>query len=611
MEKSCCAQLSRLIRKRESLTPMEQTEIAVSINKLVRENPRLALQEDSQGFLPLNEAIKNNLPLACIEILLDACPAETIVKMHYNHQQGQFDSPIRSANTPQVIEFLTERAVSYLHSTLQTDGWESVQYFFMFHSNIELVVRRLVEEFPGFLTKRWHFNRHRSRGHDDSEKMLALHCAVEQHAPINILRILVSSYPKALEVTTHWKKDTPLHLAIRVGYLDMNPDVLLLLSSAKSLRFYNDEGKIPLHSYLDCEGRPSLQVVQSMVELCPPSVRTAVKPNSGSTPLHLACNRSFAANLNLQVIQFLVDRYPRALVMRDSVGCTPLLGVCHFVPGEDVLPLIQLLVEASPESVRQLDSAGNTVVHRYLLGSGSPSLSIVEYLTSVYPGSLRIRDKVKKMTPIDIACQRSQVDIVRYLAQQYPETLKSHSPAGTQTPLHTVCSMFERSWSPFPDAPNGSESILALLSILSISEKVVLAKDSNGQTPLHLLSKAGAPREFLQIIVEKFPATTSAKDDNGRISLHAAIEYDCDASHNDTICYLLEAYPLGVHDMDNNDMTPLMLACERNACVSTIYKLVKVDPIASRGLEWSQVPRESPNVHSSFLSAIGRLLLGK
>lgn len=607
MEESYSLKLARLIRKRENVSLKEQMEIALELLKLVKENPRLAVQEDSQGLLPLHAAIENNLPLECIKILLEPCPADTVVKVHYSHQYGQFYSPIRAAKTAQVCEFLAERAVSYLRSTLQENGWKAVQSFFVTHCSFEYVVRRLVEEFPEFLAERWHFFQSISCDNGIDVRMLPLHCAILQQAHINILKMLISAYPKALEVTRYWKKDTPLNLAIRDGYVD--PDVLRLLCTSKSLQICDSDGEIPLINYLNYEAGPDLLVVQSMVELYPRSARTTNR--SGLTPLHLACNKASTYFYNLQVIRFLIEVYPRALVMRDSFGCTPLHGICHFA-GQDVLPLMHLLVEGSPEGVRQLDSSGNTVLHRYLLGLTWPILSVVEYLTNVYPGSLQVRDKVKKMTPLDIACTQSQVDVVRFLIRQYPETLESRSRTGTGTSLHTLCSIISK----FPDAASHeSESILTILDILSISEEAVLAKDRHGQTPLHLLSKAAAPREILQVLVNKFPATLSARDNNGRIPLHSAIQGCCDfyyieASHDDTIRYLLEAYPLGVRDVDNNDMTPLILACKQNACVSTIYQLVKIDPIASRGIGWSQVPRGSPNVWSSFRSAIGSLFFG-
>lgn len=136
------------------------------------------------------------------------------------------------------------------------------------------------------------------------------------------------------------------------------------------------------------------------------------------------------------------------------------------------------------------------------------------------------------------------------------------------------------------------------------------AKNSLGCTPLHLLARGGASREFMQIIIEQFPTAAGVKDNDGRIPLHAAVEACSTApsegahAHGDIVHYLLKTFLLGVHVADSNGVTPLMLSCELDVSLDIIYELVKMDPMSNKEtFEWSQVPhpfRRSKNLSSSI-----------
>lgn len=604
--------LARLIQKREeTVTVYNQNLLVRELMKIATKNAELFQRLDFDGLLPLHVAMENELPLEMIKILAEAYPRGVI--MLYNpYQDGREwrQSVIRSARTVETLEYLLDQAIRYLHSTLSS-GWDEIQMFFAFHYNMVDVIQRLVEEFPDFVKQTGHFHYALHEG-----TKLPLHFAVQNSAPMAILELLVSSYPQAL-TTRDYDGSTPLHIACQLGYV--SPNIVQLLASSKSLRVVDKDGSLPLHMYCDQQTEDAilnLQVVELMVERFHKSARKLNR--DGRTPLHLVCQGPDVENL--PVIRFLAQAYPRNLTIPDSTGCTPLVVACQWA-GEESLPVVQYLVEASPQSVQRLDAFGMTVLHRYCHSAHPVRLSIIQSLVNAYPDALMIRDKIRRLTPLDIACgEGGDLDVIRFMVEQCPEVLESdgNDDDNSGTPLHTVCLQAGQPYLPGGCRFGRSPRVLtAILQILAISEKAVEAKDSLGRTPLHLLSSTGASRDLLQVIIERSPTVVAkARDGDGRIPLHAAIEGFANhcttpedrAFYEETVRSLLELYPLGVHATDNNGMTPLMLACEKNVSLSVIYQLVKVDPLSSRGLEWSQVPCECKD-ESSTISRWNEILL--
>ena len=109
------------------------------------------------------------------------------------------------------------------------------------------------------------------------------------------------------------------------------------------------------------------------------------------------------------------------------------------------------------------------------------------------------------------------------------------------------------------------------MKIMAISEKAVKVKDDLGRTPLHWLAfSGGVTPESLQVLVDKCPDLLLITNNNGRIPLHAALEgyfvshTSTLAHYHQTVTCLLESCPSGVHVRDNEGMTPLDFACEKN-----------------------------------------------
>jgi ankyrin repeat protein len=312
---------------------------------------------------------------------------------------------------------------------------------------------------------------------------------------------------------------------------------------------------------------------------------------------------------------------------------TPIFVAVQHAREENV-PVIQYLAEACPQSVSQLNGLGITVLHWYFTSCcGNPNASVVQALFNANPNILGIKD-MEGFTPFHRACQESRdLCTMRFMAGKCPEMLESDSEDEIGTPLHTLCKSMNgacRWCRPFRqdrDFPREKcqhhlrAPTLEAVRILAFSEKAVKAKNSAGLTPLHLLCGSGESREVLMILLNQAPSAARARDCNGQIPLHSAIEgYARDAYpggikeslYEETIQCLLEIFPLGVQ-VANNDkgMTPLMLACEFDLSLSIIYQLVKTDPISNRH-GWSQVSHKYKANDSAvtgltcFFSHLGR-----
>jgi len=593
-EDRSCIELARLIQRNDEqqVSVEDQIRQEDALMKIASQNPGLLQQADREGLLPLHAAVENNAPLGMVEILATRFPNAMVVK----YLKHGLQSVIRRARTAAVRDYLLEQALRYLHASLQ-DGWGEVQSFFTFHHDMVDVVQCLVNEFPGLMSKKGNLD-------DDWRTQLPLHYAVGNKAPIEILELLVSAYPKAL--TTKDSTGTPLHIACSVGH-EQELQAMEILATPNALRVYDNAHMLPLHRYCErLSGDYNLQVVELMVKRYPKSVRNLDRKQM--TPLHHVCRVPSVENL--PVIQFLTLAYPWNLKVADFDGSTPLQTVCQWSQ-QDSLPVIQFLVEASPESAERLDSCGNTVLHRYCLLASHIELSIVEFLVNVYPDALQIKDKIRNLTPLHIAVEKAtDIDVIRFMAHKCPEVLESDGDA-SGTPLHTVCASMEKLHWHGVDCNSECSCqdfrvrSLAILEIfLALSEKAVEARDSLRQSPLHILAREGSSRDFLKVLAERFPSAFSLKDCDGRIPLHIAVE-NCALEPSvttmaqlqqvfleATLQHLLEAFPLGVHIVDHTGKTPLMLACEGNVSLNVIYLLVKTDPISNRGLEWRQVPHE-------------------
>jgi len=133
---------------------------------------------------------------------------------------------------------------------------------------------------------------------------------------------------------------TLLHYACE--YTPQNSDLIQFLlqqNPSAASNIFRRTGYTPLHAV--CEGEPTLQVVQLLVNANPKALTT--QDSWGDTPLHMACGNG----ASLEVIEYLAHQSPETCGIQNKDGETPLDFCKETDQSEDV---INLLAKLTPQS---------------------------------------------------------------------------------------------------------------------------------------------------------------------------------------------------------------------------------------------------------------------
>lgn len=202
-----------------------------------------------------------------------------------------------------------------------------------------------------------------------------------------------------------------------------------------------------------------------------PSVLVAGAETMGdynTTPLHLA-----ARNCPPDVIEQLLAIAPHTVRMEDSFSWLPLHYGCANGASIEVL---QILVDAYPESRTSSDKRGRTPLHFALGNTQRPaSPEVVQLL--VQNGAAALCSDENGMLPLHYACAYGiSKEALAVLTEASPESIMARDTKG-RTPLHFAMGNADRAASPS-----------VVQHLLTINMSIVNLADKDGLTPLHLLS---------------------------------------------------------------------------------------------------------------------------
>jgi ankyrin repeat protein len=194
----------------------------------------------------------------------------------------------------------------------------------------------------------------------------------------------------------------------------------------------------------------------------------------GCTPLHIICRDN--SHVTLNIVELLIDAYPDSLRHEDNKGFTPLHKLCRNEDLDDKevgLKILKLLLEKGPESARHATiTAGVLPIH---IAAAYQTPKFCRILIEAYPTSERLAMSVGVL-PFHVACQYNNVAIAEYLYQLYPESIHVADIGGNHPIHHAFIGLKER---------NSHESSIELVQfLLGCNPGVVLQKRQN-KLPLY------------------------------------------------------------------------------------------------------------------------------
>ena len=341
-------------------------------------------------------------------------------------------------------------------------------------------------------------------------------------------------------------------------YIQRNPKEVMLLDG---------RGRTCLSSA--CAKNPPRAVVSAMVKACRYGTE-AIRDKSGKTALHNALN--YGASMD--IIQELC-RSTQLLQTSDHSSNTPL----HWACKQNMHDMIQVLVEAHPDSACTSNSAGKTPLHVALLSK--VSWRIIELLVLACPKSVSV--PCWGHTTLQLAIESgADYPTQKLLVTTCPDMVEARDSRGRsmlQCALQNCCSN--------PD----------ILSLLISSKEKVLEYDSSGRTALHVtLSRHEVNYLIIKLFLDVAPEASQVTTKSGQHPLKMAFQqYTKGINQLNARSNSLEYRRAVINwwrivrlllDATGPNKTNLQTALESNAPLEVVQRLVEENP------EQAVVPNE-------------------
>jgi ankyrin repeat protein len=390
-----------------------------TIQHLVREWPESLQQTNDKHQLVLHSAAANeNLPLEVFRFLVDSHPrairekdvwgrtplltavawgAPTIDRVRYLMEQ--FPPALRErdndGNLP-IHAAANNRSLSVGHIRCLVEGWPDSVRDRHGHGQLPLhlaagrtshahslpIVRYLLEMYPESI---------RDGADEGGENgYLAVHAAIHNAAPHELIRLLVLRYPECLEVWTE-AGCLALHIAVS-NEASVETLAFLVEQSPQAVREVERDGYgcIALHSAAVRPGNPP-SALRLLLGVWPESV--LFRNGVGRTALHICANddRIREGTAKFEAMQLLVEQGPGALRMHDAFGKTPLQTL--LTRKDPDLPVVRYLVEAWPRSVLVPTADGESYALFLAAANSDIKLDVLYYLVKQWPGHYFVRQR--------------------------------------------------------------------------------------------------------------------------------------------------------------------------------------------------------------------------
>mmetsp|Transcript_2704 Transcript_2704/g.3635 ORF Transcript_2704/g.3635 Transcript_2704/m.3635 type:complete len:447 (-) Transcript_2704:40-1380(-) len=305
----------------------------------------------------------------------------------------------------------------------------------------------------------------------DKKPMATLQLVVESCAEALLHENNVGQFPLHLACSTSCNVDWPRDSNVIEYLVKAFPDALL---------HPDNRGMFPLlHACEMYPGStpPPTKAIAVMIDQAPHILTEIIPDKYGKLPLHtLAASSWYFGTLSV-----LADKFPRALLLQDSEGNTPLLNACLNFRAS--LDMIYCLVRQWPEQVT------------------SQSANVFNNLA--FNG---------EMLPVAIASESATIDRVKSWAEKQPSLLLALDGFHKRLPLH------------YAAASRSQDAWDIVQCLVRIHPEGASVKDSMDRYPLHYaaLSKSSEARKIANLFIQHYPDALTCADVDGLLPWHYA-----------------------------------------------------------------------------------------
>lgn len=208
-----------------------------------------------------------------------------------------------------------------------------------------------------------------------------------------VLQELLRCFPERIRATNDESRSLPLHVAaLNIHTVDRATFELIVEAWPEAVGKPNAFGLLPIHkavmAKLPRSTPPNMALLDRLVAAHPAGL--LAKNKEGMTPLHLFIN--YHAKPLAEIIEFLIEKQPKAAEVVDAYGHTPLHKLVSKRPDEEIINCLTTVIDAYPAALLLGDSQGRVPLHWAVACRDKPDLEIVAELVENAPEAVNKKD---------------------------------------------------------------------------------------------------------------------------------------------------------------------------------------------------------------------------
>ena len=306
-------------------------------------------------------------------------------------------------------------------------------------------------------------------------------------------------------------------------------------------------------------------------------------------------------NITLNIIQLLIDASPTSVRTVDNGGRVPLHYFCEK-DGTAAVEILKLLIEKCTEAVRHVDNDGDLPLH---VACVSMSPEFCRELIVAYPGSERITNSIGVL-PLHYACVYGTVAVVEYVYKLYPDAINHETTEG-HFPIH-----FAIDGTKHRDNPAAAVDVVKFL--LDCDPNVKLQKFRGRLSHLHYACQINfndsiieAGIQVINLLYDTLPEAIDANE--MAFNIHV-FHHQVQTFINSQLVYSHQARNHRLMTTPNEQgQLPLHIALQNNVRLGSIKLLVKGNPSAIRSFDESgMIPLHVACHHHDSASVVEYLI---